>query len=96
MIRLRRLTDEECQVGMRKICDLANNTAKESGLRLQLIQIDDGLRVTCKPAHTLLIAARGKSITFPITHEDVADSESTKLKIRSALSKLLLLMEFRS
>jgi hypothetical protein len=96
MIPLKRLTDEECQVGMRKICDLVKNSAKESGVRLQLIQIDDGHRVTCKPAHTMLIAARGKSITFPFTHDDVRDIESAKLKIRSALSKLLLLMESRS
>ena len=88
------LTDSQCQAGMQQLCDLARNTAKVSGLRLNAVVIDNGQTTICKDAHSLQLTARGKTVTVKIFHEDVvAVSELTKKKIQNAVNRLQIMLE---
>lgn len=91
------LTDQECQEGIKQICDLSKTIARELGIHLQVVQFDSGRHLTCKKTHSLRISARGKSVTVSIFHSDVVGSLSCndppRAKIRAAIERLKLLLD---
>ena len=88
------LTDEQCREGIQRICEIARDIARMSGIVLNSISVDDSHHLTCTNFHILHISARGKTVAVNIHHEEVAEITSmTEDKIRSAIDRLRIMLE---
>ena len=89
------LSDEQYRDGIQRICDLASDTARVSGLQLDAVQVDNGQKLlTGSEYHLLQMAAGGKTVTVKIHHEEVAAASGlTEEKVLSAVRRLQLMLE---
>jgi hypothetical protein len=88
------LTDEQCKEGIQRICDMAFDIAKMSGLVLDRVIVDDDRHIECyNTFHILQFIAKGSAVSTKIHHEEVVEiSNMTSTKIQSAIDRLRLML----
>lgn len=92
-------TEIQFQEGLQKIYDLVLDVAKQEGIKLKSIKLDDGRTLECLDYHVLDIAAGEHSVSTKLNHEEIEDYpghagiDITEMKIRTAIDRLRLMME---
>jgi len=85
--------------GLRKICKLAEDLAKQEGIRLSSVLVDEGRPIVASHYHLLSLTAGPCSVSEKLHHEELtaqnqrSDNGLTEAKIRSAVERLRILLD---
>jgi hypothetical protein len=91
--------EQRYQLGRQLLESLARLNAREAGIMLSEIWLDDGRPVGCTDVHILSVASNGRSASVTISHAEM-DSflkeegfELASAKVRKAVSRLQELLK---
>ena len=87
------------QEGLQRICDLAEDLAKQNGYILTSIQLDGNKPIGATDYHVIELSVGAHSVSEKLHHEEIEDypervaSELTRAKISSAIERLTMMVK---